>query len=612
MLRRRLLPLAVLLVSSFLLWAALRSALAGPAASMPATLALRILCPLTMLVAAFLAPQRTALAVVFLSPLLPVVMRSLIVLPGVSLGEHLLIGAMTGIALRLSIDAEGFAGGAKLRLAMLAFLGVVLASFASVVWQYSVAGVEVSAFLDAPLRGYFAPDVGYFARDDCLVVHHTLLLLIGATWFICVSSPLVCGDGRQLQAVLVASACVACAVGVAQSVWKFAPLPFFERVQPDLFRIAATLADPNTFGVYLVALLPLGLALAWQSSRPRLAAGLWLALALYCLVQTVSRSSWAGAAAASLLALVLLGRTPHAFGCEAPPLWLRGARIAVATLVLTGVAAIGLFTAFDLGRSVDRRHASSAADMAVVSLNARRPIDELLPARSAHWGAALALWRDYPVFGTGIGRYSLMKLRPPNGVVDSGPLELDKRIEAGGPGKLERWLNGRNGCDFVAANVLPGDTIESPGGGWGPIVISHRWSATQLILEQPAPRGRFDYVIRHPDFDLRQRAHAHYAMPRHLPAWTTAHNQYLGVLAELGVVGLLVFLLLPAAIIADTLRAWGQGAHQARVAATAAALGLFGVAVSALAQDPLVVKELHHVIWALAALITTAPLRTPP
>ncbi len=613
MLRHRLRPLGLFAVSSLLFWAALGAgAAAPPATTVDMNALLRIVLPSVFALAALAWPRQTALVALFVSPLLPVVMRAVLDMPSVSVGEHLLLGTMTGATLRLLFCGTRRDGRALLPAALLAFEAVVVVSFATVAYQYAVVGVPPLDLIAAPLRQYFAPQLIDFMRDDFLVVHHTLLWLIGGAWFYFLSLPEIKGDGHDLAASLIAGAATACLVGVAQSIWQFAPIDFFMRVQPDLFRVSATLQDPNTFGVYLASLLPLGVVMAVQSSRPRTLAVGWIGLSGFCLIQSVSRSSWIGAVASLVLGFALAWRAPSSLGLRARPVWLRAVSLLLLGVVCAVLATSGIVTFFDLGRDVDRRAASSAADMAIVSMNVRRPIDEVLPARSEHWGAALALWRDYPAFGAGIGRYALMKLRPIGGVLDASTAGESKRIAAGGPGKLERWLNGTDGSDFAAADVLPDDTIESADGSWGPITILARWSATQLVLENAAPRGVYAYVIRHPDFDLSRRPHAHRAAGRRLPMWTTAHNNYLGVLAELGAVGLLVFLCLPMAIFIDARRAQRQPDPPRRALATAAALGLFAVSVAALAQDPLVVKEMHHVLWALAALILPAAAGSEP
>ena len=82
--------------------------------------------------------------------------------------------------------------------------------------------------------------------------------------------------------------------------------------------------------------------------------------------------------------------------------------------------------------------------------------------------------------------------------VDSGPGgPTGKGISPSGCCGFETWVTATGSTDFVQSGVWAGDTIESVGGGWGPIRVAARWSATQLILDQPVPPGsRLDFVVR--------------------------------------------------------------------------------------------------------------------
>lgn len=77
--------------------------------------------------------------------------------------------------------------------------------------------------------------------------------------------------------------------------------------------------------------------------------------------------------------------------------------------------------------------------------------------------------------------------------IDSGPGGTGKGVDASGT----TLLVATSGNDFRESGVLPGDTIESSMGGWGPLRITSRPTSTQLTVASPVPAGTArDYVVR--------------------------------------------------------------------------------------------------------------------
>jgi hypothetical protein len=264
-----------------------------------------------------------------------------------------------------------------------------------------------------------------------------------------------------------------------------------------------------------------------------------------------------------------------------------------------------------LGDGASYQRAKRPSDTALKTLDLSIPRDQILPTRVAHWKAAIDLWLEHPVLGAGIGRYSLLKLAPPRGIVDEGPGGSGKAVTSFGPSNpFERWLRGTGDVDFVAANVLPGDTIESREGGWGPIVISAAFSSTQLVLEEAPPRaGRnMDYLIRHPRIDYL-RPHPHDATDRRLLHFTQAHNNFLLVAADLGLLGVLALAWLVACIAGAVVTGLRTGASGERPLLAGAGLGVAALLVAALAQDPLTSLPLAIVFWSVAAMTVMPAVR---
>jgi O-antigen ligase len=89
--------------------------------------------------------------------------------------------------------------------------------------------------------------------------------------------------------------------------------------------------------------------------------------------------------------------------------------------------------------------------------------------------------------------------------------------------------------------------------------------------------------------------------------WTGAHNYYLKMLSELGLVGLAVFAWLLVATGRACALAQRAAPRTDRGLVLGAATGLLALAVASLAQDPLDVPELQYCWQALvAAVVATA------
>lgn len=112
---------------------------------------------------------------------------------------------------------------------------------------------------------------------------------------------------------------------------------------------------------------------------------------------------------------------------------------------------------------------------------------------------ATTIWTIYP---TGKVAIEFRAERNPAGEwIDSGPGGAGRRVISPGPAPTT-VLTAGGGADFLAVFATSGDTIESPGGGWGPLHIVQRLSATQLSVESSIPPGSYDYVIRRNEIQL--------------------------------------------------------------------------------------------------------------
>ena len=557
--------------------------------------------------AAALSLRGSVLLVVFAAPLAPALTHHWLELPGVSAGQHLLAGVLAVGCLRLLFDSRRRSRSpVDAPLALLAAL--VVLGFARVAFDYQAHEIDFAQAFSAPFSWYWRHDLAAFGHDTYRVLHHSLLILEGILFYRLASSPAAGITLRQVTTTLACSALVVCVVALLQVWLQFAPSAFHLTIQPSLFRLTGTLGGPNNLGAFLVLVTPAIVALILTERHRLLASGSAL-LAVTVLALSVSRSSWIGLAVAVSASAGLLLSRPGLVGWNPTTKLLRGLRRVAVILAFAALLLPVTITTLNLGNDIHHRGADGPADMLVYTLNFRRHPRTLLPARIEHWQAALRIWERYPLLGAGPGRYPLMKLTPPGGMLSRGAGGLQASIRTNGSGKFERWIKADGEVDFEAADVLPGDTIESPSGGWGPIKITGRWSPTRLVVAvpPPGPSTGLDFVVRHPHPVYTTRSHAHRAIHRKLPMWTGAHNYYLKMLSELGLVGLAVFAWLLVATGRACALAQRAAPRTERGLVLGAATGLLALAVASLAQDPLDVPELQYCWQALvAAMVVNA------
>jgi putative inorganic carbon (HCO3(-)) transporter len=193
---------------------------------------------------------------------------------------------------------------------------------------------------------------------------------------------------RSLALVQVLAALPVAALGIAQ---------YF---RPDLLpptnsypgRALGSFGQPNRLGGYLIAMIPVALALTFSTQDRTLRAALLVAVVALtmCLVLTFSRGAWLGLAA-SLIVLAA------AFGCW-PVLAPRGAMLAVAAGCLLLPAL--LFLPAILSRLAPQRDAATAWNL---------PYDPEREGsgamRQAIWSGAIAAAAARPVTGFGFGAF---------------------------------------------------------------------------------------------------------------------------------------------------------------------------------------------------------------
>jgi O-antigen ligase len=186
---------------------------------------------------------------------------------------------------------------------------------------------------------------------------------------------------------------------LAQYVTEFNLHPYWVRANPALVRSNSTLDDPNTLGAMLVLGIGLlaGLLRLDGARRRTLWAGLLGLLALG-LLTTMSRAAL-GAAVLVPLAVLAIGPAP------ATVLQRRlraGARLVVLTVLIAVAGSMALRT---LATEARRTNPTGPLDMLIKTFDPRESSGWVLRGRLPWWQAGVAMFREHPGIGVGLGRY---------------------------------------------------------------------------------------------------------------------------------------------------------------------------------------------------------------
>lgn len=174
-------------------------------------------------------------------------------------------------------------------------------------------------------------------------------------------------------------------------------LDFYQQVRPP----AATLANRNLLGSYLVLVLPAAVCLALTGCglRRRLPALMLFGFGLLMLFYTRSRASWLGAVCAMLylVACLVLNRRQRG---QIPALMPKSAWAVMALLMLAAVFMGNLRGRVDVGRAgmLDRLRALGTGQ-------GDDPVSMSVNIRLAYNANALAMIRDRPWTGVGLGAF---------------------------------------------------------------------------------------------------------------------------------------------------------------------------------------------------------------
>ncbi len=171
-----------------------------------------------------------------------------------------------------------------------------------------------------------------------------------------------------------------------------------------IIRINATYIDPNALAAFYALVTPVlaGLALRTAGWR-RVAWGAGTALVLVAVVMTAGRAGLA-ALAAGMLAMAWLALR-HGLDTIDPSRLVRrhARRVVRAALLALGTLLMALVL---LGTALDVRHEQQTSYLHtwLYTFNLRQPADAIAKGRIAVWQVALAMIRERPLVGQGVGQ----------------------------------------------------------------------------------------------------------------------------------------------------------------------------------------------------------------
>jgi len=168
--------------------------------------------------------------------------------------------------------------------------------------------------------------------------------------------------------------------------------PFWVRIE----QINSTFKDPNSFGIFLAAFFPLLLAIVLTSKGlTRLLALLSSALVLFVLPKTGTRSALLGI----LLSILIFGFfLLRYFKIKKIVLFKKKTALLVIPIMIAAILFAGYF-GLKQSRVIDRIEAYTKGSMGRIS------VFSFSPERFFLWKEAIAMIKDYPVAGVGVGAY---------------------------------------------------------------------------------------------------------------------------------------------------------------------------------------------------------------
>ena len=247
------------------------------------------------------------------------------------------------------------------------------------------------------------------SASNLVPLHALIHFFEGLTFFYITIDIVKTKDIRRVVRMIVYSAVIVSIIGILQRLWKFSLLEHWVIENPNIARINSTFSDPNSLGTYLATALCLTVFafFARKTGRPKIIF-LFIPVLFVALILTTSRAAWA----ATFLTILIFPTAGKWLGIN-PFLQIRksvaripryGPYIAFGILlVLLGTAAVANYS--------DHRP-DSLLKVVLFTFNPELSLNVILKGRVELWKHAIAVFKDYPVFGSGLGSLPSLQNAP--------------------------------------------------------------------------------------------------------------------------------------------------------------------------------------------------------
>ena len=245
-------------------------------------------------------------------------------------------------------------------------------------------------------------------EDRFFVLRGALTLIEGGLFYFFIANNIKNREMvRKIFTTIILSGLVITSYGIFQYVTGFQLLERWVRVTPYLRRINSTLPDVNSFGAYLVLILPLTTTLGVIAEWKKRVLLTILSLGLFlCLVFTSSRSSWIGFLTAFLFLSITTYRRKLYLYYKSSFLKNNFKRIFIGCLLLLFILLPFLITIANSYNISSKRNLHTPIDLILFTLNPNNMLDKIFSGRlSTYWKVGMEMIKDHPLFGVGVGSF---------------------------------------------------------------------------------------------------------------------------------------------------------------------------------------------------------------
>ncbi|MCX7918623.1 MAG: O-antigen ligase family protein [bacterium] len=240
-------------------------------------------------------------------------------------------------------------------------------------------------------------------------IHSYRTLVIGIAFFYLLLFYLKEHDkncDRIITTLLIASGFMS-GYGLIQYVTQWNLLEYWKHISPNLTRINSTFTDPNTYGVYLILVIPIVIAKVLSARGVSFIkySGL-IFLLLLNLLWTGSRAAWFSFVLSSIFMVIIISFSRMRKEISYQFIRNHFTKISI-ILLIVGISTtiILIIISTQNPTTTDLSQHKSYWDVLKFSLNTHADADTILKNRIPLWQAAFAMVTYQPLVGIGIGSY---------------------------------------------------------------------------------------------------------------------------------------------------------------------------------------------------------------